>query len=1159
MFKSVDLKSIQEKKIFYLGQSLSVDQRPVLYFVPRHLQNTDISLEHLFYHILKTLQTVFTKPYEMVLDCTDEGFDFDSKNLISFYKIIPHGGRKNLAKLIIYNPNSHFREQCKKLPRIVSRKLFKKIRFVTNLKEFTTCINQDHIELPESSMLDFDSHVHTTISPAWVVGDKGSQSDAILKLTADKLAVIQKKVNVIGLETRVVDFIDINAIVDAKIEQNHHASFKQVKIEYEISKEHLLLRTENNEQLVMAIHSSIVRFHNERKVNQKDSHSPSTKTINQDDIPGMMLNLSFLNLESKFPKTRSEAYNLLAALAQQFDFPVTLLEAQDLAVPHNTANLVVKLSEQVALAKPFLTPQFLRECLNGFDKVSLPYKFLCLKYMKPWIKNLSTSYARAKQDDETQRIVMIREWFPSLVQSTVSQPDIYPALLSEIWAEIAEDDSLVMLSVECILATAVQEGVTSVHLDILNDLMVTLGSSQRSHIVMDEILAQMMECMDTQIESESHSASWDKMIIYCRFLMMLSFQDCVCVRSNLPILLHMITLLVGRGTLFFRVTVHSLAINVIHSLATALSLDSRVMQEHFSRLGQLRNMFLGKDVLNVLLDPFDSKTIHSHRKELEPARMGDMETLVSFFVDVLKSVFQVQPDLQRMWLQEWTDMCRDQIMRNHPVWLSRALTAYGVLVRPGQDTSDTLPFVLDALVGSLRAYGQYQSSSNSSSSSTTMLLSGGGNNSANTPPSKSSPSSCSSAVVDMPVSALLCLGQYCSKMNPDDPVLNKILLTSCMLLATCDAVLFSAVVHLFDCVLTAISQSRSFRECGGLEEYFLQKCNSSPSQIQIINQFEKSIGINFNTHFSFAMSVLFMKGLTMSETKERAAQMCTKLIDVINKVNPNVNEILGYITALIPYHYDSLSTLLGDHFVLFTEDTFGHPHSALLFTRYLLTVVENVEFEPGMYREHIYGVLSEAFKKIPNVFECVYPDVMPRVIDVYKTATSSRIVEVSLSLINTMMMCGGKNDSTTGGNSFVHQDLLMNNNSPGGGASMMSGGGNGGQHLKDDLNLKNIQFGGMVRAGSFKQSGDKGSMEVLNLTLDYIKNEIASGLDRSALLKYSSGSKYKKHTIAKKQSMETDLSPPVQAASFGTLSADERTDKSSREPDSVSEVDVMTE
>jgi neurofibromin 1 len=1089
LYKTVDLKPIEEKRIFYLGQGMSVDQRPVLYFVPRHYISGDFPLEHLFYHCLKILQSVFTKPFEVVVDCTDFREDqttLEHQHFITFHKLVPPGGRKNMARITIYNPNSQLRDTfSRKLTKMLSRKVSKKIRFATSKKELQQFIDENSIDLQDTS-LNFDEDVQTTISPAWVVGEKGSQQEAILKLSSKKLAVILKKVNLFGVDTRLIDFIDISTIGQVKAENNPYNHLDQVVVPYDWPVKQIVLRTENNDQLMMSIKQTVARFLNNYQlaasIQVNDTQSSEKSGINQQDIPGMMLNLSFLNLESKFPKTRQEAYNLLAALAEQFDFPVTLLEAPDLCVPHNTADLVVALSEQVASAKPFLTPQFLRECLRGFNKVSLPYKFLCLKYMKPWIKNLSSVYAKAQEENEIERVEIIRDWFPSLVHATVEQPEIYPALLSEIWGEISRDESLVNISVDCILASAVQGGVQSAKLDILNDLVVTLASADCSKIVMDEILAQTMHVIESEIESDAQGPAWDKLIIYCRFLMMLSFQDRVIVKDNLPTLLFLITLVVGRGSLFFRATIHALTCNVIHSLATAIKFNNeqrKIMQEHLAQLStqQYRVMFMGNDIASS--DPFVKVTAKA--KELDPVKMNDMEVLTLYFQEVMKTVFQVDPELQRRWHSELLDMVKDQVLRVHPVWLPRALTVYGVVVKPGQEATDTLPFILDCLMNSIRTY---------------------------TPASKGQS-------LDLPVSALLCLGQYCLKMDPDDPVLRQIFLIPIMLSAGSDPVLFSAVVHLFDCVLSAIAPSKAFRECGGLEEYFNRYCRDSNTD-PLVTKFEKMTGISFKTHFSFALSTLFMKGLTASETKERTAQICTTLINVVSKINNNVNEILGYITALIPYNYESLTQLLGENFTLFTEETFAHPNSALLFTRYLLTIVENVEFD--QYREHIYGVLSEAFRKIPSVFEGIYPDVMAKVIEVYKTAASARIVEVSLSLINAMMMETDRSFHSEG--------------------------------FKEDR-LKNIQFAGMVKAGSFKHVTEKSSQEVCSLSLEYIKNNISSHLDRTALNNMAKQQATRKKKPVRAQTLIKPVTPTLRKT--GSTLLDEKSEKT--DTDSVRDED----
>lgn len=67
-------------------------------------------------------------------------------------------------------------------------------------------------------------------------------------------------------------------------------------------------------------------------------------------------------------------------------------------------------------------------------------------------------------------------------------PDVYPAMLSELWGEISKDEELVSISMECILAATLESGTGNAQSEILNDLVVTLASKDCSELVVKTII-----------------------------------------------------------------------------------------------------------------------------------------------------------------------------------------------------------------------------------------------------------------------------------------------------------------------------------------------------------------------------------------------------------------------------------------------------------------------------------------------------------------------------------------------------------------------------------------------------------------------------------------------------------------------------------------------
>lgn len=61
---------------------------------------------------------------------------------------------------------------------------------------------------------------------------------------------------------------------------------------------------------------------------------------------------------------------------------------------------------------------------------------------------------------------------------------------------------------------------------------------------------------------------WEDIAVLARYLLMLSFNNCLDVARHLPYLFHSVTVLVCSGSLSMRASTHGLVINIIHSLCT---------------------------------------------------------------------------------------------------------------------------------------------------------------------------------------------------------------------------------------------------------------------------------------------------------------------------------------------------------------------------------------------------------------------------------------------------------------------------------------------------------------------------------------------------------------------------------------------------------------
>lgn len=1010
---SKDTSALEDKGLFYEG-GVSIAGRPVLYYIARRFDEED-DPDLVLMHVLKTMQRIFHKPYEVVFDSTmwEKEHDQTLSWFTKLHKLLPKGAKKNLKMVYVVNPNSHFKQQAKQVARFIDKKKAQqKVVFVTNLavELFAKYIDENEAHLPDETMA-IERAAKTTFSPASRVIAHSSPKEALLRLSETKLYVITLNDQILHHVTNRIDFIVNGSISEvALIPSQRSSEYDEVLIRYGWPAKDLLIRTPMKDQLIQALKSAVARERRAYRFAAKQSGKRNQR-IRPSDIPGYVLNMCFLNLVARSPGTRVAAYNLLAVLAEQFRFNIfgDLLEidGQGMCIPSNTVDLVIHFSTELARSRRHITMQFLKEAISGLNIVALKDSdpkssqggggaqgtaFAVIKYIRPWLRNIPLEIANTTAAEERQeRFDRIKEWLGSLIETTVlsRSREIHSALLTEIWSDISADEQLVDAAMDIIIQRATEAGISSVgstQAEALTDLCVSLADKQATRVA-----SKVIEALTNLLEKEVQNATepieqqtpWAKAIIHTRILLMLSFQNKLAVSDHLPRLFHLITLLVGRGSTYLRSSVLSLTINIVHSMCMSGALcppltpeQRKLMRTVLSQLqktSRFKLIFLGSTMGTV--DPF-IRPVSKEKKKLEELDMWGVENLASFFIDVIKTAAGVAnlsmasgsgPALS--WYTTWISTCRNTAINGNLTHLPRVLAVYGALSR-AHEAEEMLSFSFNALKTSLESYSPLGD-------------------------------------VDLPVAVLLSLGQFAVKLAPISTIFYRMFALPLMLLPAADEKLFPAVVHLFECVLHGLETCPTFRDATSVEHFWQRHVMHDESTKQLVERLEHATGISFQTSFSFAISCLLMKGITSSVTKTATLQLLNSLHNLSMRIsNTGTQDYLGYLTALVPFNttegFQHLrDSVLGVNKPLFVPENFRTPESAVLFTRYLLTVVNNIELENE--RVVIYEVLQHAFQSLPDVFRPLFKQVLGKVITVYNGAQSSKVAEVALALIKTIM------------------------------------------------------------------------------------------------------------------------------------------------------------
>jgi neurofibromin 1 len=203
--------------------------------------------------------------------------------------------------------------------------------------EFEKYIDQKNNYLQESS-IKIEEASDTTFSNVVLNNDS---EKSIFKIGTKYVKILQKQTLLSQEGKRTMEIIHLTNIDKLITKDSEEIEFQFYQSETN-KKTVLNIKSSNAMQLIQVINTNKIRLRNDMfimaNIKEKD-----IGVMKQEDIPGSMLNMCLLNLESASPKTRRAAYNLLVALEFQFKFPIIVLETKNMCVPHNTGDLVVGL------------------------------------------------------------------------------------------------------------------------------------------------------------------------------------------------------------------------------------------------------------------------------------------------------------------------------------------------------------------------------------------------------------------------------------------------------------------------------------------------------------------------------------------------------------------------------------------------------------------------------------------------------------------------------------------------------------------------------------------------------------------------------------------------------------------------------------------------
>ncbi|OZJ04004.1 hypothetical protein BZG36_03619, partial [Bifiguratus adelaidae] len=984
------VEPIASKNIFYEGPP-SKSGRPVLYYIAGKVKSQTVDYELLIYYILKLLEPMRGKSFDLCFDMSQ----FDVENEIpnqwinQLVQLIPSDLVDNITTVYIFNVNFNLRRYVKRLSRPLSHKVLKRIVFATTIAELSDYIAPNDILLPNTTVA-LEAENSTVFFPVTKITPYRTMVPVTIKVGVQHIQIMTVRRTEVfgGLNAVLTDVYHISSIDDAVIVSHGQHDDNEFIIKYDGGKSAISFSSIRRDAIVGAIKFSKNRFEMSKPTNITE------RVIRPNDVPGRLLNMALLNLGSDDPSLRLAAYNLLYALSLTFRFDVgnQLLDAKDLCIPANNAAFVIRISEKLAKTEPTLTLEFLSESFVGLEKSSKGLQHYCLEYMTPWLANLTTG-GHQSDNSSDDHLAKTKDIIQLLIGMTVEHGDMHASIQSQIWQSIGRNDDILDLVLDSFIHYATQAGIGSHEAETIADTIATLSSITVRGKLISRLRKVLAQTSFKPTRSLTEHPSWPEIATLIRFNVMLSFNSFNEVNSPedtavhyLPELLHIVSLLVAAGPTLIRSSLHGLVVNIVQSLCTAFSLEEEKVKKLHMILSEVsdpkyRLLFgLTKHNINAFTISTDTLT-----DAADPLSLSSLETIIYLMMDTI-SYGAPSVHIANVWRARWMGLVTSTAFQFNPAIQPRAFIILGCLAEEEVD-DDLLYQILVALRGALAIFHE------------------------------SDPS--------LIVSIMMCLKNIVSNLPTDSRYLQQLFWLAMALVQIGHVMIFPTAVELLKSVLRALENAGLFNEQSMVDVLLRAR---APIK-DIADKLDQFCGVSFETHFSFAVATLLLKGLKMSSMSNATWDLLEVFLETESKHDSDqefrldiTNQAvsarkLGYLAALMQFaaknavmgHILQIAGIYdvdvdsaegsGKYIAIFEKLDIPDNATALLLVSLLVTMLNNAESEPE--RLFLYGILAEAAVDVPEVFSLVYDLILPKMNQVIANSTTIPIMDSVKSILYT--------------------------------------------------------------------------------------------------------------------------------------------------------------
>lgn len=371
---------------------------------------------------------------------------------------------------------------------------------------------------------------------------------------------------------------------------------------------------------------------------------------------------------------------------------------------------------------------------------------------------------------------------------------------------------------------------------------------------------------------------WDDIAILARYLLFLSFNNCLDVARHLPYLVHTVTFLVCTGSLSMRASTHGLVINIIHSLCTCtkpsfseetqrvlrLSLDEFSLQKFYLLFGISK-------VKSAAVTAFRSSCRHPNDRWLGNERVSQtppadrerlaltsLEVITDALLEIMEACMRDIPDCD--WLSTWTSLARSFAFCYNPALQPRALIVYGCIAK--SVTDHDVKQLLRILVKALESFND----------------------------------------VTLIESIVMCLTRLQPLLRPESPIHRALFWVAVSVLQLDEVTLYAAGLALLEQNLHTLNSQNIFDK-QTLPEIMM--ATREPLEWHF-KQLDHAVGLSFKSNFHFALVGHLLKGFRhpTPTTVSRTARVMIMLLGIIARPNRRdkfevTSDSVAYLTALV--------------------------------------------------------------------------------------------------------------------------------------------------------------------------------------------------------------------------------------------------------------------